>query len=270
MKYTLIICFLLINITLKIQAIEPINYAAKNAAMGNTGVVNKDVNSCFTNQAALAFLTKMHIGVGFQQRFMLNDLRQISTAIAIPTKTGTIGVSALHFGFTEYNHTKIGVGIGKKLSEKTSVGLQLNYLQQHINNEANLSAFTFEASIFSQVSKKVCLGFHVFNPYPFNRNIFQTQLPQLASLGLGWRISKSVNLQSELTSSITSIKPNFKTGIEYNLSKKFYLRGGIQSSPNLYSFGFGYQFGSLKIDCSNSIHAVLGQTPQFSLTYLMK
>jgi long-subunit fatty acid transport protein len=255
MKYFFIICCVTLNFVTKIYAIEPINYAAKNAAMGNTGVVNKDVNSCFTNQAALAFLTRVHIGIGFQQKFMLSDLRQIATAIALPTKTGTIALSALHFGFDEYNHTKMGLGIGKKLSEKTSIGLQLNYLQQHISNEANLSAFTFEASMFSQVSKKVSLGFHMFNPYPFNRNLFQAQLPSLATIGLGWR-----NL----------FKPNFKTGLEYNLTKKFYLRGGIQSQPTLYSFGFGYQFNSLKIDCSNTIHAVLGQSPQFSLTYLLK
>jgi hypothetical protein len=264
-KYYLLISVL---ISFSAQAFDYNNYAAKNAAMGNTGVTNKDINASFTNQAGLGFVNKMQFGIGFQQKFMLNDLRQITAAFLLPTKTGTFSANAVYFGFADFNQTKVGLGFGKKLSEKTSIGIQLDYLQQHISNEVNQSAYTFELGMLTQVSKKVSLGIHTFNPYPLNRNLFQTQLPSIASIGLGWKTSKAVTVNAELSSSLTSIQPNFKAGLEYNLIKKFYLRGGFQTQPSLYCFGFGYHFNTFKIDFSNSVHAVLGHTSQLNLTYV--
>ncbi|MEY4875942.1 MAG: hypothetical protein RL708_1091 [Bacteroidota bacterium] len=260
--------FFIVLISTKVSAIDYNNYAAKSAAMGNTGVANKDINASFTNQAGLAFITKAQIGIGFQQKFMLNDIHQITTAFALPTKTGTFSANAIYFGFNEFNETKIGLGFGKKLSEKTSMGIQVDYLQQHITNEANQTAFTFQLGLLTQVSKKVSLGFHTFNPYPLKRNIFQTQLPSNFSMGMQWKASKMVVVNTEIASSLTSLQPNFKAGVEYNLVKKFYLRGGFQTQPTLYCFGFGYYFNTFKIDFSNSVHAVLGHTTQFNLTYL--
>jgi hypothetical protein len=258
---------ILILLSISAYAIDN-NYAAKNAAMGNTGVTNKDLNAAFTNQAGLGFVNKTQFGVGFQQKFMLNDIRQITTAFLLPTKTGTFSANAVYFGFTEFNETKFGLGFGKKLSEKTSIGIQLDYLQQHVANETNQSAYTFELGLLTQVSKKVSLGIHTFNPYPLNRNLFQSQLPSNACIGLGWKTSKAVNVNAEISSGLTSIKPNFKAGLEYNLIKKFYLRGGFQTQPSLYCFGFGYYFNKFKIDFSNSIHSVLGSSTQINLTYV--
>jgi hypothetical protein len=259
---------ILVLFSISTQAIDYNNYAAKNAAMGNTGITNKDINASFTNQAGLGFITKTQLGIGFQQKFVLNDIRQITTAFVLPTKTGTFSANAVYFGFTDFNETKIGLGFGKKLSEKTSIGIQMNYLQQHVSNEINQAAYTFELGMLTQISKKVSLGIHTFNPYPLKRNLFQTQLPSNASIGLGWKTSKAVMVNVELASSLTSIQPNFKAGLEYNLIKKFYLRGGFQTQPSLYCFGFGYYFNTFKIDFSNSIHAVLGHTTQFNLTYV--
>jgi hypothetical protein len=241
--------------------------SARSEALGNTGVVFRDVNAVFTNQAGLAGVQHVQIGMSAERKFLLNDLQQFSLAVAIPVKSGTFGFSAQRFGFEDFNESKLGIGFGKRLGEKLDIGIQLNYLQQHILEQPNQSAFTVEFGLISNLTKKLKLGFHVFNPIPFSTNYFQKELPSVYTLGIGWQLSKNVLYLAEADENL-NFQTNLKSGIEYKLIEQFIARCGIQTNPQAFSAGIGYHTKSFYFDFSNVFHPVLGSTPKVSLTFL--
>jgi len=59
----------------------------------------------------------------------------------------------------------------------------------------------------------------------------------------------------------------FKTGIEYHVIEKLFVRGGIATNPTYSTVGFGLKLKQFDIDFATNYHQQLGYTPQFSLTY---
>ncbi len=241
--------------------------SARSQAMGGVGIVFRDANSVFSNQAGLAALQYYQVSVGAERRFLLTDLQQFSLAFIAPTKTGTFGFSAQQFGFTDFNETKLGIGFGKRLGNKFDIGVQLNYLQQHISEQPNQSAFTVEVGIISNLTKNLKIGFHAFNPLPYSTTTFQKELPSIYTLGMGWQASKNALLATEADENL-NFQTNIKCGIEYKAVEQFILRSGIQSNPQGFSAGFGYHSKNFYFDFSNVFHPILGSSPKVSLTFI--
>ncbi len=241
--------------------------SARSQAMGGIGVVFRDANSVFSNQAGLAAIQFYEVSVGAERKFLMTDLQQFSLALIAPTKTGTFGFSAQQFGFADFNETKLGIGFGKRLGDKLDVGIQLNYLQQHIAEQPNQSAFTVEVGMISNLTKNLKIGFHAFNPMPYATNNFQKELPSIYTLGIGWQATKNVLLATEADENL-NFQTNLKCGIEYKAVEQFILRCGVQSNPQAFSAGFGYHSKNFYFDFSNVFHPILGSSPKVSLTYI--
>jgi hypothetical protein len=237
--------------------------------MANCGVVMSDANSIFSNPAGLANLKYFQTSISAENKFMMQDLNSFLGAAIFPTKNIVFGVSAYHFGFDDFNENKIGLALAKKLSEKFEVGIQLNYFQQHIAEQPNQSAFAAEVGFITRVTKTFKIGFHAFNPIPYKTNYFQSELPSLFTLGIGWQASKNVLYLLESDENL-NFQTNIKTGLEYKLIEKFVVRCGLQTFPRAYSAGFGFHFQKIYFDVSNVFHPILGNTPKISFTFFFK
>ena len=241
--------------------------SARSTAMSDVGVVFRDANACFSNQAGLAGIKYFQLSASAERKFLLTDLNQFSMAVILPTKTGTFGLSAQQFGFSDFKETKVGLGFGKKLGEKLDVGIQVNYLQQHIFEQENLNAYTIELGLISNISKNLKIGFHTFNPVPFKTNSFQNELPSIYTLGVGWQASKHVLMVAEADENL-NFQTNLKIGIEYKPIEQFIVRCGVKSNPQSFSAGFGYHTKNIYFDFANTFHPVLGSTPKVGLTFI--
>jgi len=100
---------------------------SRSASMGNSSVTLSDVWSTHHNQAGLAGLTKPTIGFHHENRFIVKEYGLQSLAFVLPTNSGNFGISLSYFGYSKYNESKIGLGYAKKLSDKISFGVQLDY-----------------------------------------------------------------------------------------------------------------------------------------------
>jgi len=240
--------------------------SARSIGMGNTGINFSDINSLFTNQAGLATLENTSFLVSAERRFALADLNNLSAGFALPTNSGTFGISVNYFGFEQYNETKVGLAYGRKLMDKLSIGVQFDVLNTRIPEYGSQNLFTFEVGLQSELSKQLTLGFHLFNPVKLEI-AEEEYLPTIIQAGVTYTPSKKVLVNLELEKDI-DFPFTVKLGIEYEMVESFYLRIGASTDPTLLSFGLGYQLkDQLRLDFASSYHQELGFTPAISLGY---
>ena len=201
-----------------------------------------------------------------EQRFILNDLNNFGVGFAMPTTSGTFGVSVHYFGFEEFNQSKIGLSYARKLMEKLSVGIQFDMVSTQIAEYGNKNLFTFEIGVQSELIENLLLGFHLYNPVKLE--IIEDEfLPTILRAGLTYTASKKLLLHAELEKDF-DFPFIFKSGIEYELVNDFWLRIGVQTNPTALSFGLGYQLkNGLRFDLASNYHQELGITPSIGVGF---
>ena len=239
---------------------------ARAAGMGNITTVTSGFWSLYNNQAGLANYKNISAGIYYENRFMLQALSLKALGFVIPTNSGVFGVSYSNFGYSIYNENKLGLAYAKSFGKKISVGIQLDYLHTHINDDfKDKSVITFEAGFQAKLTDDFCVGVHVFNPLNAKINDYKNErIPAVFKLGIAYLISKDVICLFEIEK-ITAQNPNIKAGMEYKILSKAYIRIGFMSDPATFTFGFGLKIKKLRFDIAASYHQVLGFSPKTSL-----
>ena len=239
---------------------------ARSKGVANASVAFTDINSILNNQAGLAELENMGFVLSAEQRFVLNDLNNFGAGFAMPTNSGTFGVSIHYFGFEDFNQSKIGLTYARKLMDKLSVGVQFDMLSTQISEYGNKNLFTFEVGVQSELIENLLIGFHLFNPVKLEI-IEDEYLPTILRAGATYTASKKLMLHAELEKDF-DFPFIFKGGIEYELAKDFWLRVGVQTNPTALSFGLGYQMkNGLRFDLASNYHQELGFTPSVGISF---
>ena len=271
MKTTLLSILLLLFSFFILKAADNYPVGARAAGVANASVTYSDVWSSFHNQAGLAQVNDISAGVYFENRFLISDLSVKGFAVALPTaKVGTFALSATMFGGSLYNEKKAGIGYAKKLGQKFSAGVQVDYLSTFIAEDyGNRSSFAVEIGMLAEPVKNLKLGVHLFNPNKAKLAEYADErIPVIMRFGASYKFSEKVLISAEEEKDIDQ-KSVFKSGIEYHIAEVLYLRGGISSNPSLTTFGFGLKINKqFLLDMASSWHQQLGFSPQFSLGYL--
>jgi len=241
------------------------NYDAKSSSLANCGLTETSVWNNFTNQAGLAEINQITIGVGTENKFLLQELSTHTAVFALPVNGGVFGLNISYTGFELYNESKIGLAFAKKLSESFNVGIQIDYLgvfaEESTNNRNN---FTFEIGAQKRLMRELTLGAHIFNPIGVKLNE-QENIPSIFKLGLCYDANTKVAIftEGELESEQNA---KLKLGLEYKIIKQLQLRTGFSTNPAKNSFGIGYTLNKIQLDIAVNRHQLLGYSPQFSVS----
>lgn len=240
---------------------------ARMGGMGFCGLTVSDVWGAQHNQANLAFLQQYSAGVYYENKFNLKETALKSFAGAVPLgKAGSFGLTATQFGYTNYTESKYGLAYARKLAEHFSAGLQLNYNSTRLGDiYGRKQSFTAEFGIRARLIEPLTLGAQVYNVSRTQLHDYANEyIPTILRIGLEYRFSKAVFMLAETETTIQH-KTNIKTGVEYNLKDKVFLRAGINTYPFMATFGAGYKQKILHIDIAAAYHQVLGFSPNVSL-----
>lgn len=243
------------------------NNGAESTALGGCGVTLNTVWSNLNNQAGLAQINNLIVGVGSENNFGMKELSTHFALLALPVSGGVFGLNINYTGFELYNETKIGLAFAKRLSNHFNVGVQIDYLSKYIAESANTNnsnKFTFEIGIQKKLIRNLILGAHVFNPIGVKLSP-QEIIPTVFKIGLCYNANSNVNVfaEGELES---EQRGSLKMGIDYRIIKQLHLRTGFSTNPSKNSFGVGYNINKIKIDIAVSRHQILGYSPQLSLS----
>jgi hypothetical protein len=248
-------------------------YQIGGRAIGFAGstVTVRDVWSQYHNQAGLSYLKGINLGFSYQNEFLVKELSVKSLSLALPTKSGVFGLNYYYFGYPKYNENKVGFAFGKSLGKKIAVGIQLDYLYTHIDGEyGNKGIASGELGILSEPIDNLWIGAHLNNVWHTKRTSSGNEyLPTIFNIGSSYLLEKKALLSIEFEKDL-DLPPVFKTGVELELLEKFFLRAGISSAPNIFSFGMSYSFSSLTIDLGFKKHPVLGYSQGISVVYSFK
>ncbi len=238
---------------------------AGEAGMGYACIMRNGFWSSFHNQASLAYNNSLSFGFNYENRFSIRELGTRSVGLVIPSDRASIGVIYSHFGYTDFRREMTGLACGIKLSDKISAGVQVDYFSEKTSGEyANIQSVTCEMGLIVLPTESIRIGIHLFNPLP--NSIRKNQMIT------GLRVGTGVNLNSLLFATIeaemvSGSKLNIKTGFEYEVAKKFWLRSGFNTDYNSFSFGLGYLLKIAQIDIGFSTHEKLGVTSSVSIIF---
>ena len=237
---------------------------ARSAALGESGIALNGFWSAINNQAGLACLDKIHIGLSTENRFLIKELSTYSLAFNIPTNNAGFGFNFTRFGSIHYKETTMGIGYGMKLGSSFYIGIQLNYfgLKQG-NGYGSISSFYFEGGFQYKINPKLKMLAHIFNPAIYTNKTLE--LAEIYQMGFSYQAHNQVLLlMSYKYHSVWQFSVH--TGIEFKF-KSISARLGYGSKPQKFTFGLGYCYKRIQIDISSSIHSMLGNSPQISLIY---
>lgn len=269
-KKIITLCILFQSYFISLAGNETFSTGGRSAAMGNTSVIIIDPFSSFNNQAGLAGVENISIGVCTERKFMLASLQQHGFVLAIPTSSGTFGLTMNYFGYSTFKENKVGIGFGKKINDKFFAGVQLDYLFTSITEYGTKSNFTFEAGIIAKITKELILGIHLYNPLRPQLSEYLDKVeksPTIMKIGIAYEVSKKIIIAVETEKDIDE-KAILKAGIEYKIIDKFCMRMGISTNPVINSFGIGLNMKNIKIDIASVYHPLLGMYPSISLCYV--
>jgi hypothetical protein len=250
---------------------DNISLGARSAALGGASTTLRDLWSTQNNQAGLAYLDTIEVGVYAERKFLLPELGYNAFAGVLPIKGGTFGLSYSRFGYSKYNENKVGIAFAKKLGENFSAAVQLDYLSKYIGDGYGKNGtLAAEFGVQAKLAKGLTIGAHVFNPTRAKSADYNKEkIPTIIKVGAQYAFSNKVFWAIETEKDIY-YKANFKTGIEYRIVPQLYLRGGISTQATQSSFGFGYAGKRIKVDVAANYHEQLGFTPHLGFSYGFK
>lgn len=240
---------------------------ARSKAMANASVALFDVWGNYNNQAGLAKLDKIHLGVFYENRFMLEDLSTKAIVFYLPTKLGGFNLNYSQFGFDLYKESKIGLGYSKALGKHFWASVQLNQMRIELNQiYGDQAKYNFEVGLLSELFSGFYLGFHLFNPTQEKYEAFYSDeaIPSIARFGFSWHLSEETLFNSEVQKDFDH-DIRLKIGLEHELIDKLFIRFGVSNHPNHICFGLGYKYKVMKMNLAYSKHQTLGYTPSIDL-----
>ena len=224
-----------------------------------------DIFSGAANQAAFAQIKSGGLGMFGERRFLIPDLNQFCTIVALPTSSGTFALQADYFGFSSFNENQIGLAYARTITKQVDVGVKFNHHSIQAAGYGNASAVNFEAGAIFHLTENVHTGFHVYNPFSSklgkNRN---EQLGSIYKAGLGYEPSKQVLISTEIVKQ-EDVPVSVIAGLQYNIHEQINLRCGISTGTNDIFFGMGLLLGLASININSSYHPQLGFTPGVSI-----
>lgn len=256
--------------------IEP---SARAAGMGNVGVaMHEEVVAAFFNPAAIGMQDKF--GIQFTNSQWLADISyNYAAALINAGEIGNIYISATALNSGEIavrtidqplgtgeqysvDNVALGVGYGKQLTDRFSLGFQLNYIQENIWH-SSLNTFAINVgTVYHLTNNRMRIGASISNfglqagysgrdlrirydldpdkygdnsALPGDVHTLEYSLPVIFRVGFYWPISLGENNQIEFAAD--AFHPNDNTesisfGAEWTVLKTLSLRTGYQ---NLFS-----------------------------------
>jgi len=247
---------------------EWIAFGGRSAGMGLSSAAVIDFWSINNNQAGMAFYDKTAVGFYYENRFLIKEMASQAGAFTLKTKYGVLGATVCYSGDANYSTTKAGLAYALKFGNRFSAGVQLDYIATALGEEyGKHNNITFDAGIMVKITEQLTFGVHTFNPVHVQLSEYDNEsIPATLNAGLAYTFSDKLLVTAEAFKN-SEFPMEFRSGVEYKLSRIFYGRVGLSTNPARYTFGFGMEMKNLKFDFSSSVHMQLGYSPQASLQY---
>ena len=225
--------------------------------------------SVYGNQAGLAQIDRTEVGGSFQSRFLVSELSTRSGILVIPVQSSVFALSFSQFGKNPFRQEMLGLSYARQIFPGFNFGIQFNYYRLFLaEDNRNSGAAGMELGVQYLFPDRLTLGVHVLNPYQTGittgSGIYR--FPSRLNWGANLRLSDLFSLSTELEHDFEH-HVIVRSGMEYAILEKFFVRAGFSGKPYQLSAGIGFQVKKLSIDIASAYHQYLGDSPSVSFKY---
>jgi hypothetical protein len=232
---------------------------ARQAGLAYAGVAINDIWAYHNNPGMLGFLEESSAGVFYENRFFAREFQYQGLVYAQPLKKGVLSFGGQYSGFNLYSTSRAGIGYALALSEKLSMGVQINYMNvRQPSYYGTKHGVSGEFGLGIKVTQKWTVAMAINNLTRSNlSSLSNERFETIFRIGALYDLSKRVFVTSELEKDI-NFPLRIKVGIEYHPVDPFYIRVGAAANATSFAIGLGYSYKSLRIDVGSNYVQPLG------------
>jgi hypothetical protein len=242
---------------------------SRQSGMAYAAVALNDIWAYHNNPGMLGFLQETGAGVYYENRFFLKEFQYQGLVYAQPLKRGTISLGGQYSGFDLYSTSRAGLGYALALSEKLSMGVQINYMNvRQPSYYGTKHGVSGEFGLGVKVTPKWTFAMAINNLTRSRLADFQNErFETIFRVGTLYELSKRVIISTELEKDI-AFPLRLKVGVEYHPAEPFYIRAGAAVNATSLALGFGYVIKNLRIDIGSNYVQPLGFHTAASLNFI--
>jgi hypothetical protein len=236
-----------------------IGTGARETAMGEaaTAVVN-DANSVFWNPAGISYLEKGE--VIFSHNQWLVDSKHNAAVVAYPFGSYVVALNVVTLDINEFEETTalqpdgtgrmvqagdllIGLAVAKRFTDKLSIGVQVKYVQEKLDNYKFSNVLFDVGTIYYTGFRQLRLGFALQHFGPDMKLVNQEfRTPLLFRVSAADQIFSTKDIALTLAAELVHPTDNVEWvnfGTEMSLLDYIKLRGGYRLDNDLSKMSFG-------------------------------
>lgn len=229
-----------------------------------------DVFSWVKNQAALARVRRISVGLAGERRFMLPGLQSFQAVWAIPMGAGSFGLQLARGGLQAYRENQLALAYGRPLGDNVDLGLQFNYTSIGAGQYGQASALSFELGSVFHLTGKLHAGLQINNPKGGRFGASRAeQLPFVYTAGLGYDASDKFFVGADITREENQ-DPVFRVVFVYKPVSQVITRAGVATSITSYWLGAAFILQSFEFGLISVYHQQLGWSPGCTLRFFVR
>ncbi len=238
---------------------------ASSASLG--GAANSSsagAQAAFHNPASLRLQGNLELFSFYSRFYSLKELSYLGSAAALPLPAGVFGFAYSQLGERVYQEKEAAVSYAFGLTPRVFLGASSRGYFLKIDDFGSATALGLDVGVTSLISSRARLSIAGKNLNRPKIGRSQISLPTGIMAGGAAELIEGLRLIAE----VQAAEPDpvtFKSGLEFFLADKFFLRGGVQSASVQFSGGFGAKFHGIKFDYSYVHHLRLPGTHQVSV-----
>ena len=246
-------------INVSVKAIDNLRIPdLRTLSLGSGGATESSIY----NPALLAVGTQSRLYANYYNRYSVSELASVSGGVYYLNDILPAGLDIASFGYDQYRESLFRLSAGKRIAEKWTVGIAVQYaiLQSELFEETS-GRISSDIGITFRPVENVLTGLsilHLPSVKTGDKNIDNEHIaPYSIHFGFSWKVINTVLITSSVNNSKEStVAGTF--GMEYSPFDDFKIRAGINSSPLRPSLGVGYRIAQIDIDVGMIYHSILG------------
>lgn len=251
------------------DAQEVFGSAPRFQAMGDASIGLSGSWAAFGNQAGLASVDRTELAGSFQNRFLVSELSSRIGLLVLPIQGNVFAVSFSQFGKIPFQQEKTGLAYARSIGSRLRFGMQFNRYGLYLAEE-NKTENTYGLEVGAQFisAGKFTMGVHLVNPYPAKIKLRSETYRYESKVSFGgfYQVSDVFGWAMELENGFDE-RIILKSGFEYRIFDRLFVRGGVAGKPYLLSAGFGFRMQKAVFDFATTYNQYLGNSPSVSFQY---
>ncbi len=238
---------------------------AVSAGLGGSAEANAaGAWSVLGNPAGLGWSDGIELASFYSRLYSLKELSYAGSAAGLRLPFGGAGLSYSQFGEAPYQEKEAAFALAFDLSPKVQIGGTARGYFLEIDDYGSARAAGFDVGAVSRLHPNARLSLLAKNVNRPALGPSRIPLPSGIMAGGAFHIAPGLQLYTE----VHAVEPDpilVKSGLEFSLGDRLFLRGGLRTRAMQFAGGFGIQLGPVKVDYAYQHSSRLPGSHQLSL-----